>query len=87
MQKKVIGEHIQGTTKMASTVECPFCGKNDQTADKLEDDFGIEFEMRCIFCGARGPKNISLVACRDDWNKRAHKKGPEVMRGYANGPN
>jgi hypothetical protein len=41
---------------------CPFCG--DKGPELEDDEFPVEYWVKCGCCGARGPE--ARVGCRDD---------------------
>jgi hypothetical protein len=60
-----------------SMTSCPFCGHGGDgdiiPYDMGDDDNSREapgWQMRCEWCGARGPEESTLEAAGESWNKR-----------------
>ena len=62
---------------MTKILGCPFCGhggKDDALPhDMREDDYLREspgFQMRCEYCGGRGPEESTKLKALESWNHR-----------------
>ena len=59
------------TPKPSELLPCPFdCGESTPEAFEL-GDVGFHWQIRCRFCGSRGPSCSSYHAAVAAWNRRA----------------
>lgn len=54
----------------ADLAPCPWCGSRDVRAEYVPHGRAWRHAVRCLGCGAHGPRAMHMQAAQDAWSRR-----------------